>query len=74
MAMNVGQPDKAIRIGIGIFILAVGHFTKSWWGLIGLIPLITGLVNFCPLYSLFGVKTCKVDILEQTKEKNVKKE
>ncbi len=72
MAMNVGQPDKAIRIGIGIFILAMGHFTKSWWGLIGLIPLITGLVNFCPLYSLFGVKTCKVGICKKGGKEKIK--
>lgn len=72
MAINVGQPDKAIRIGIGIFILAVGFFTESWLGLIGLIPLITGLVNFCPLYSLFGIKTCKVDLLEKSEEADEK--
>lgn len=59
MTANVGGTDKAIRIVAGIVILALGLVFKSFWGLVGLLPLLTGLVGFCPAYVLFGISTCK---------------
>ena len=59
MNSNEGTIDRAIRVVVGIGLLSlvlVGP--KSLWGLIGLIPLITGLVGFCPLYKLLGLNTC----------------
>ena len=55
---NVGGLDKPLRIIVGIVLLAlvfVGPHTP--WGWIGLVPLLTGLVGFCPLYSLLGINT-----------------
>lgn len=59
MTTNVGGADKVIRIVAGIVILGLGLAFKSYWGLVGLLPLLTGLVGFCPAYVLFGISTCK---------------
>lgn len=56
---NVGGADKVIRIVAGIVILGLGVVFKSYWGLVGLLPLLTGLLGFCPAYALFGISTCK---------------
>lgn len=58
MNKNVGGMDKNIRIALGIILLAVAFFGRQNWAYIGIIPLITGLINFCPLYTLFGKNTC----------------
>lgn len=57
MKPNVGSADKVIRIILGIVIIALGFIFQSWWGLVGIVPLLTGLFNFCPAYSLIGVST-----------------
>jgi len=60
MKQNVGKTDKWIRIILGIAVLSLLYFLEGnlrWLGLIGLIPLITGIINFCPLYALFGITT-----------------
>lgn len=56
---NVGSIDKVVRIILGFVLLSL-VFTgpKTLWGLIGFVPLLTGFVSFCPLYALFGVRTC----------------
>ncbi|MEX0770512.1 MAG: DUF2892 domain-containing protein [Balneolaceae bacterium] len=59
MKVNMSKMDRSVRIPLGILILLVGVYYQSWWGAIGLIPLLTGLVGFCPLYSIFGVSTSK---------------
>ncbi len=59
MTCNVGKTDKIIRIILGIVILLIGLFYHSWWGLIGLIPLLTGFISFCPLYSICKISTAK---------------
>ncbi len=63
---NVGRVDRAIRIVVGIILLLlvvlafVGPQTKwAYLGLIGLIPLITGIIGYCPPYSLLGISTYK---------------
>ena len=61
MKANVGGIDKALRIIVGIGLLSLLFLVEGpakWWGLIGLVPLGTGLLNFCPLYRLFGLSTC----------------
>lgn len=60
MKANVGSPDKVIRIVLGAVIIGAGFYFKSWFGLIGIVPLLTALMNFCPLYSILGVNTCSV--------------
>jgi len=59
MKANVGSADRIIRFILGVIILALGFYFKSWWGIIGIVPIITGFLNFCPVYSLIGVSTKK---------------
>ena len=59
MKCNVGGVDKTIRIVVGLVIIAAGLLLKSWWGLVGVILLMTGLVNFCLLYVPFKINTAK---------------
>ena len=54
---NIGAVDKALRLTLGLFIVALGVYYQTWWGLIGLVPLVTAFVNFCPLYQIFGIST-----------------
>lgn len=59
MPRNVGGVDRVLRIILGLVLIAlvfVGPQTP--WGWLGLIPLATGMVGFCGLYSLIGVRTC----------------
>jgi hypothetical protein len=59
MKANVGGIDRILRIAVGlILILLAATGTIGWWGYIGIIPLVTGAVRFCPLYAPFGLSTC----------------
>ncbi len=67
---NVGQWDRAIRIIVGAILVALPFVSNAaiWdgavfaWGapIVGLILIATGFLRFCPIYRLFGMKTCKV--------------
>jgi hypothetical protein len=59
MKCNVGKTDRIIRALIGLIVIAVGVYLKSWWGAIGLVPLFTAAIGWCGLYTLFGISTCK---------------
>jgi len=59
MQKNVGGADKVARVILGLVIIVVGFVYKSWWGLVGLIPLATAALAWCPLYSIIGVCTIK---------------
>lgn len=61
LVRNEHPLERVVRVAVGIGALAlvfVGPETK--WGLVGLVPLATGLLGSCPLYTLFGISTCKV--------------
>lgn len=59
MDSNVGGIDRVLRIVAGLVILALGLVGPlGWWGLIGLVPLATGVMRFCPAYTLLGIRTC----------------
>lgn len=59
MTMNEGTLDRTARIVIGIALLAITVTgPKTMIGLIGIVPLLTGIVGFCPLYRLVGIRTC----------------
>ncbi|MFH1043788.1 MAG: DUF2892 domain-containing protein [Pseudomonadota bacterium] len=63
MKANVGSVDKILRVVVGLGLLSLILILEGnarWWGLIGLVPLLTGIVNFCPLYALLGLNTCPV--------------
>jgi hypothetical protein len=57
---NEGNMDRIMRVTLGVVILGVGLVTQSWLGLIGLVPLATGALGTCPIYSIFGISTCPV--------------
>lgn len=59
MKANVGGADRIVRIILGVIVILLGIYFKSWWGVVGLVPILTGLLNFCPAYSLIGVSTKK---------------
>jgi predicted RND superfamily exporter protein len=59
MQSNMGSVDRIIRIVIGLVVIALGVIFKSWWGVIGVLPLFVAFVNFCPLYALIGINTRK---------------
>jgi hypothetical protein len=61
MEMNVGKVDKYFRIILGIVIAILGLRYNSWWGALGIIPILTGIFSRCALYSLFGICTLKED-------------
>lgn len=62
---NVGKLDRTLRIVVGLALIA-GFFLNrdsayGWLYLIGIVPLVTGLMSSCPAYSILGVNTCKAD-------------
>jgi hypothetical protein len=60
MKQNVGSIDRIIRLIVGIVIIVVGAILNSWWGLIGILIFLTGLLGWCGLYRIFGISTCKI--------------
>jgi len=59
MKMNEGTIDRALRVivGLGLIVLAIAGIGAPWtW--IGLLPLVTGAIGFCPAYTLLGINTC----------------
>lgn len=64
MKANVGGIDKVLRIVVGVVLLSLIFLVEGaarWWGLLGLIPLGTGVFGLCPLYALFGLSTCPLE-------------
>lgn len=60
MKKNEGSLDRLIRFIIGLIILSLWFFlggATKYWALLGLIPLLTSLLGWCPLYALFGINT-----------------
>lgn len=59
MKQNIGSVDRIIRILVGLALIAWGLWAQSWWGAVGLIPLGTALIGWCPGYAPFGISTRK---------------
>jgi Protein of unknown function (DUF2892) len=58
---NVGTVDRSVRIVAGIGLITLAAMGKiGWWGYLGVVPLLTGLVKFCPAYTLLGLRTCPI--------------
>ena len=60
MKENVGGADKVIRIIVGLALLSLLFVLEGnarWWGLVGLLPLLTGITGYCPAYMPFGIST-----------------
>lgn len=59
MKANVGGIDRVLRIGVGLLLVLWGFFNESYLVMaIGAIPLLTGLMKWCPAYTLFGINSC----------------
>ncbi len=63
MTQNVGGIDRILRILVGLGAIAFALLSShelAVWGWVGVVPLITGVIGWCPAYLPFGLKTCKV--------------
>jgi hypothetical protein len=59
MKKNVGSADKTIRVIAGLIIIFIGIYFKSWWGIVGIVPITTAAMGWCPAYLPFGISSCK---------------
>ncbi len=60
MKANVGGVDRVLRITLGLVLIAWALFANGpMWAWIGILPFLTGVINFCPAYALLGINTCK---------------
>lgn len=59
MKANIGNTDRVIRIVLGLGIIVWGYLNQNWLGAIGLVPLATAFLRWCPAYLPFGISTCK---------------
>ena len=53
MKANMGKVDRSLRMVLGTVIIILGFYFKSWFGLIGIIPILTSFISWCPLYVPF---------------------
>lgn len=60
MSRNVGTIDRIARVVLGLTLLGLALFGGHWWGWIGIVPLATAAVGFCPAYRLVGLNTCPI--------------
>ncbi|WP_018289549.1 DUF2892 domain-containing protein [Verrucomicrobium sp. 3C] len=62
MTINEGKTERILRVSAGLFLLILLPLTlpgaAKWWGVVGLLPLLTGLTGFCPVWSLLRINTC----------------
>lgn len=64
MKANESTTDRVIRMFLGVSVAMYFVYHNSAWALVGLIPFVTGVVGFCPLYALLGISTLKPETLE----------
>ena len=61
MNLNVGGADRVIRIVAGLALIGLAATgTVGWWGWLGIVPLATGAIGWCPPYAIFGINTCSM--------------
>jgi hypothetical protein len=59
MKTNEGKADRIFRVLVGLGLLSLVFIgPQTMWGLVGLVPLLTGAIGVCPLYKVFGLDTC----------------
>ncbi len=61
MTKNVGTVDRVVRIVAGLALIGWGVSTQNWWGAIGIVPLFTAAIGWCPAYLPFGISSCKTE-------------
>lgn len=60
MKTNTGNTERVVRVVAGAILVALAATNAiGWWGWLGLVPLATGLLGWCPLYTLLGINTCR---------------
>ena len=57
MKANMGKGDKIFRMIFGAILIVLGLYFQSWWGAVGLIPIITSVISWCPFYVPFKIST-----------------
>ncbi len=61
MTINEGVVDRALRVVVGLAIVSLAFIgPQTPWAYLGLVPLATGVIGFCPAYALLGIRTCKL--------------
>ena len=61
MKINEGSIDRALRVIVGIALIAMVFVgPQTIWGWVGIVPFLTGVIGICPLYSILGLNTCPV--------------
>ena len=61
MTKNVGGMDRGIRIVVGLVLIGLAATgTVGWWGWLGIVPLATGALGWCPPYAILGFNTCSM--------------
>ncbi len=61
MKLNVGGTERVIRIVAGLALIGLAATgTVGWWGWLGVVPLATGAIGWCPPYALLGINTCSM--------------
>lgn len=61
MKQNVGNIERALRVIVGLGLISLVFVgPQTVWGWVGIVPLATGLVGWCPPYALLGISTCSV--------------
>ena len=61
MKTNVGSYDAAVRFVAGCLLLMLGNHSLGWWGLLGLAPILSACIGFCPIYALLHIDTTACD-------------
>jgi len=60
MKQNVGGIDRILRLVVGLGLIGWGVVTQNMWGLIGIVPVFTAVIKWCPAYLPFGLSSCKI--------------
>ena len=61
MERNIGNVERAVRVVVGLGLLSLVFVgPQTVWGLVGIVPILTGLTGWCPPYSVLGINTCRV--------------
>jgi hypothetical protein len=63
LSKNVGSIDRILRIVVGLGLISLVFLgPQTPWGWVGVVPLLTAFIGFCPLYTLLGIRTCPVGL------------
>ncbi|QED49872.1 YgaP family membrane protein [Cytobacillus dafuensis] len=61
MKVNIGSPDRILRLVLGVLMLGLFMLDGNvkYLGILGIVFILTSIIRFCPLYTIFGINTCK---------------